>query len=68
MHYKERMEENFHIFDFELTPADMTASSTLDKHANSFFSHTDPSMVEWFAQMLEARKKQKNCAAEKKSW
>lgn len=44
----ERMEENFNIFDFELTDADMAAISALDTTESAFFSHYDPDTVEWF--------------------
>lgn len=57
--HKERMEENYHVFDFALTDEDMNTISTLDKAQSSFFSHTDPAMVEWFVKMVEERK-QKN--------
>lgn len=53
----ERMEENFNVFDFTLSDADMAAISALDKSESSFFSHQDPKMVEWFVQMVEDRKK-----------
>lgn len=53
---KERMEENFHIFDFELTADDMEQISALDKAQSSFFSHTDPAMVERFVKMIDERK------------
>lgn len=33
---------------FALDDADMTAVDALDKAENSFFSHQDPNMVEWF--------------------
>ena len=55
----ERMEENFQVFDFTLSDEDMDIISALDKNESSFFSHQDPSMVEWFVQMVEERKKQK---------
>lgn len=55
----ERMGENFNIFDFELTKSDMKTIATLDKNQSSFFSHTDPNMVEWFVKLVEERK-QKN--------
>lgn len=42
---KERMEENFSIFDFELCAADMQAIKTLDTKTSSFFDHRDPVMV-----------------------
>lgn len=64
----QRMEENFNVFDFELTAEDMKAIASLDKKQSSFFSHTDPGMVEWFVQMVEERKKQHDCSKEKKSW
>ena len=46
----------------------MTAIAALDKNESSFFSHQDPSMVEWFVNMVEERKKQQGCAKEKKNW
>lgn len=55
----ERMRENFDIFDFSLSGDDMSAISALDRSESSFFSHTDPNMVEWFAKMVEERKNQK---------
>lgn len=64
----ERMEENFNIFDFELSANDMEAIAKLDKKQSAFFAHTDPSMVEWFVKMVEERKKQHDCEKEKKSW
>jgi len=64
----ERMEENLNVFDFELTAEDMTEIAALDKNTSSFFSHTDPNMVEWFVKMVEERKKQQNSAEEEKRW
>lgn len=64
----ERMEENFNVFDFELTDEDMKTISTLDKAESSFFSHQDPAIIEWFAQMVEERKKQHDSSKEKKAW
>lgn len=55
-HY-ERMKQNIDVFDFSLTDNDMKAIKSLDKAQSSFFSHTDPDMVEWFAKMVEERKK-----------
>lgn len=52
----ERMEQNFNVFDFELSKEDMALMATLDKKQSSFFSHTDPAIVEWFAEMVEKRK------------
>lgn len=42
---RERMAENFNIFDFDLSPEDMTAIATLDTRTSSFFDHRDPAMV-----------------------
>ncbi|MGN0636105.1 MAG: aldo/keto reductase [Acutalibacteraceae bacterium] len=64
----ERMQENLDVFDFMLSDADMTAIAALDKNESAFFSHQDPSMVEWFVGMVEERKRQQDCAKEKKSW
>lgn len=43
--HKERMEENFNIFDFELSAKDMEAIKKLDTNASLFFDHRDPAMV-----------------------
>lgn len=63
----ERMEENFNVFDFTLSEDDMTAIAAIDKMQSSFFSHTDPNMVEWFVNMVEERKKQHDCSKDKKN-
>jgi diketogulonate reductase-like aldo/keto reductase len=42
---KERMAENFAVFDFELDQRDLEAIATLDKKTSSFFDHRDPAMV-----------------------
>ncbi len=41
------MVENFAIFDFELSPEDMTAITSLDTKQTAFFDHRDPEMVKW---------------------
>lgn len=59
---RERMAENLDVFDFELTGDEMAAIAALDTGESSFFSFRDPSMVEWFAQMVEERKKKRGAA------
>lgn len=54
-HY-ERMAENFDVFDFALSAEDMEKIAELDKKESSFFSHSDPAIVEWFVQIVEERK------------
>ena len=64
----ERMKENFDIFDFKLTDDEMNRISGIDKNTSAFFSHYDPKMVEWFADMVEQRKNNNDCTKEKKNW
>lgn len=42
------MEQNFNVFDFELTDKEMLEIETLDQAKGFFFSHLDPSTVEFF--------------------
>ena len=42
---KERIVENFNIFDFELSSEDINAIVSLDKKVSSFFDHRDPEVV-----------------------
>ncbi|MFS0786552.1 aldo/keto reductase [Shouchella sp. 1P09AA] len=43
--HKERIVENFTIFDFELSTEDMKQIASLDRKESLFFSHRDPEMV-----------------------
>lgn len=44
---KERILENFNIFDFELSQEDLEKIAGLDRKESLFFSHRDPEMVKW---------------------
>ena len=46
---KERIIENFNVFDFELKKEDMKKIAALDTNTSCFFSHRDPKMVEWLS-------------------
>lgn len=45
--HKERMKENFEIFNFTLTEGDMLKIAALDESKSAFFSHYDPATVEF---------------------
>jgi diketogulonate reductase-like aldo/keto reductase len=47
---RERMAENFDIFDFQLSEAEMAQIQTLDTQTSSFFDHRDPVMVKWLGE------------------
>lgn len=47
---KERMAENFNIFDFELSDEEMQTIATLDTNQSLFFDHRDPNMVKWLSE------------------
>lgn len=53
--HEERIKENFDIYSFELDDDDMKKIETLDTSTSSFFSHQDPSVIEWFGQLIEER-------------
>lgn len=45
--HKERMQENFDVFDFELTQEDMLELEKFDTGKSAFFEHNDPKMVQF---------------------
>ena len=45
--HKERMKENFEIYNFTLTEGDMLKIAALDESKSAFFSHYDPATVEF---------------------
>ncbi len=48
--HKERMAENFDIFNFQLSEAEMQTVQTLDNKTSLFFDHRDPNMVKWISE------------------
>lgn len=44
--HRERMEQNFDVFDFELTEEEMARIAALDRDETFFFDHRDPAQVE----------------------
>ena len=64
----DRMEQNFNVFDFELSEEDMEEIKKLDSNDSLFFDHQDPSMVEWFDKMVIERRDNDDCRKEKKGW
>lgn len=49
---KERMEQNFNIFDFELTQEELAQIRVLDTGKSLFFSHHDPETVEMIINLV----------------
>ena len=64
----ERMEENFNVFDFELSSEEMDEIKKLDSNDSLFFNHQDPKMVEWFDNIVKSRRENEDCRKDKKSW
>ena len=64
----ERMEENFNVFDFELSDEDMEEIKKLDSSDSLFFNHQDPAMVEWFDKMVMERRNDDDSCKEEKNW
>ena len=48
---KERMKENFNVFDFALSDADKKAIAALDTNTTLFLDHRDPARIEWLANL-----------------
>ena len=50
--HKDRMQQNFDLFDFTLTAEEIAEIEALDGGESLFFSHYDPKTVEWFMSIL----------------
>ena len=46
---KERMIENFNIFEFDISADDMEVIKTLDTKTSLFFDHRNPEMIKWMS-------------------
>ncbi len=50
--HEERIKENFEVFDFALTDAEMKSIEDLDTAKSAFFSHQDPKFVDWLLNLV----------------
>ncbi|MBK4779667.1 aldo/keto reductase [Streptococcus lactarius] len=50
---KERMQENFNVFDFELTEEEMKGIEGLDQASSLFHDHQDPETAERYMSLLD---------------
>lgn len=54
---KDRMKENFEIFDFTLSDNDMNKIMALDTNESLFFNHQTPEAVDMFINLIKQRRK-----------
>ena len=50
--HKERMEQNFDVFDFTLDDEDLKLIASLDTGKSCFFSHQDPAIIEMLCNLV----------------
>ena len=58
--HKNRIQENFNIFDFELTMKEMEDIRKLDTGKSLFFNHQDAATVDFFVQLINQRRSVRN--------
>ena len=46
------MEQNFDVFDFELSGDDMALIAALDTNTSAFFDHRDPAAIEHLTNLV----------------
>ena len=50
--HRDRMEQNFDVFDFALDDDEMVAIAALDTGRSAFFDHHDPATIEWMSGLV----------------
>ena len=50
--HRDRMEQNFDVFDFALGDDEMRAIAALDTGRSAFFDHHDPATIEWMSGLV----------------
>lgn len=63
--HRDRMEENFNVFDFQLSEGEMATLRSLDSEKSQFFNHEDPETVEWFMNMVKPKPDPEETEAQK---
>lgn len=54
--HKNRMKENFNVFDFDLNSEEIKEIKSLDTGKSLFYNHSDPTTVEYFIDSIREKK------------